>query len=272
LPLPAGFDMTTTLTSYLAIANNLSKWQSITAARASVQSQNSYFTDNIGSIKTAKDFVNNYRLFSYAMTAFGLSDKIYAKGLMQKVLEQGLESNKPLAYTLNDARIFAFAKAFDFAGNGGSVTSSAAVKTGVVNNYVEQALEDNEAQQNPGVQLALYFQRQAPTITDAYGILADRNLLTVVQTALGISPYASLQNIDTQAAEISKQLNVADFKDPKKLQQFIEKFSALYDSNSASTGATSSSAAPNAILAAGPTAFGISIDTLSSLQNLQIGG
>jgi hypothetical protein len=264
--------MLSTLTSYLAISNNLSRWQSMTAASPSVQSQNKYFTDNIGSVKTIGDFVNNYRLFSYAMTAFGLGDKIFAKGMMQKVLEQGTSSSNTLAYSLNDARILAFAKAFDFAGQGASVTSSAAVKTGVVNSYIEQSLEDNQAQQNPGVQLALYFQRQAPNLTDAYGILADKNLLTVVQTALGISPYASLQNIDTQAAEISAKLNVSDFKDPKKLQQFIEKFSALYDSNAASSGSSTSSAAPNAILAAGSTAFGVSSDTLLSLQNLQIGG
>jgi hypothetical protein len=266
--------MLPTLASYLAISNNLSKWQATTAASPEVVQQNKYFTDNIGTIKSASDLVNNYRLFSYAMSAFGLSDMTYAKGLMLKVLRQGTSSNSNLAYTLNDARILAFAKTFDFAGKGASVTSSAAVKTNVVNKFVEQSLEDNQAQQNPAVQLALYFQRQAPNITDTYGILADKNLLTVVQTALGISPYASLQNIDTQASELSAKLKVSDFKDPKKLTQFIERFCALYDSNASSNGGLSSSSsnASNAILASGSSSFGISSDTLMSLQNLQIGG
>ena len=101
--------------------------------------------------------------------------------------------------------------------NGTSTTSSSAVQTDVVNNYIEQTLETNQGQSNTGVQLALYFQRNAPNIKTAYNILADKNLLTVVQTALGISPYTSAMNVDRQATLISKALNIKDFQDPKKL-------------------------------------------------------
>ena len=139
-------------------------------------------------MKTPSDLVNNYRLFSYAMNAYGLGDMTYAKGIMQKVLEQGTGSQSNLAYTLNNPQILAFAKAFDFADNGTSTTSTTAVQTGVVNNYITQTLDANQGQSDPGVQLALYFQQNAPSITSVYQILADKNLLSVVQTALGISP------------------------------------------------------------------------------------
>ena len=54
--------------------------------------------------KSAADLVNNPRLFSYAMTAFGLGDRLYAKALMTQVLQQGVGDAKALANKLNDRR------------------------------------------------------------------------------------------------------------------------------------------------------------------------
>jgi hypothetical protein len=267
--------MSTTLSAYQLVANNLSKWQQITASSPSVAQATKYYQANIGNVKTIADFVNNYRLFSYAMTAFGLGDRIYAKGLMREVLTQGVTSSKGLAHTLNDPRILAFAKTFNFAANGASTTSSSAVQKDVVTNYTEQALETNQGAQNPGVQLALYFQRNAPNISSTYGILADKNLLTVVQTTLGLSPLMSAQDINTQASLLGKLVNIADFKDPKKLQTFIQRFTAMYDLNNAGSTATTipaSLAGSNAILAAAANPVGISSDLLLSLQNFKLGG
>ena len=69
------------------------------------------------------------------MTAFGLSDMTYAKGLIKQVLQQGVSSATALANTLGNPNILALAKAFNFAANGASTTSSAAASTDVVNNY-----------------------------------------------------------------------------------------------------------------------------------------
>ena len=241
----------TTLSSYLPIANNLAKWQQITAAEPQNATQTSYFQANIGSVTNASDFVNNTRLFSYAMTAFGLGDMTYAKGMMLKVLQEGVSSSSALANTLDNPQILAFAKAFDFADNGTSTTSSASLVSSVVSQYTENALETEQGQQDPGVQLALYFQQHAPQATDVYSILGDKNLLTVVQTALGISPYTSAEPIDQQATLLSAQLNLSDFQNPTKLQNFIERFAAMYDANSSSsessgTGSSSSAGSSSA--------------------------
>ncbi len=258
-----------TLSTYLQISNNLTKWQTMTAAQPAVQLQTAYYQANIGSVKTPSDLVNNYRLFSYVMNAYGLGDMTsYGSGLIQKVLEQGTGSQSNLAYTLNNPQILALAQTFDFADNGSSTTSSSAVQTGVVNNYINQTLDANQGQSDPGVQLALYFQQNAPSITSVYNILADKNLLTVVQTALGISPLTSSEDIDTQANMISSQLNVSDFQDPTKLQTFIERFSVLYDENNAGSTTSQSSDVPNCVLNSSSSTTGFSVDLLSSMQNL----
>jgi hypothetical protein len=204
------------------------------------------------------------------MNAYGLGDMTYAKGLMQKVLEQGTSSSSALANTLDNSQILAFAKAFDFADNGTSTTSTTAVQTGVVNNYINQTLDTNEGKSQPGVQLALYFQQNASSITSVYQILADKNLLSVVQTALGISSSTSEEDVDTQANMLSSRLNLSDFQDPKKLQTFIERFSVLYDENNSSS-STQSWSVPNALLSTSSSTTTFSTSLLSSMQGIGYG-
>jgi len=197
----------------------------------------------------------------------------YGKGLIEKVLEQGTGSQSDLAYTLNNPQILALAQTFDFASDSASTTSTTAVQNGVVNSYIEQTLEANQGQSDPGVQLALYFQQNAPKVTSAYQILADKNLLTVVQTALGISPYTSEEDIDTQANMISGKLNLSDFQDPAKLQKFIEKFCVLYDENNPGATTSQNSTVPDALLSSDSSSGsgGFSYSLLSSIQGLKIG-
>ncbi len=259
--------MTSTLSSYLLVSNNMSTYQKLTEAQPTVKLATAYYNANIGNVQSASDLVSNYRLFSYAMTAFGLGDMVsYGKGLMLKVLEQGTGSTSNLAYTLNNPNILAFAKAFNFVTNGASTTTTAAATTDVVNKYVNQALDTNEGQQNSALKLALYFQQNAPDITNVYNILADKDLLTVVQTALGLSQYMSYEDIDTQASQLSNAINIADFKDPKKLQQFVEKYCAMNDANNPTSDTT------NVLLLSSDSSMGISTSLLSSIQNLPLGG
>jgi hypothetical protein len=253
-PLGAGHEgkptVSTTLSSYLTVANHLSQWQTLTAKTPAVQTATQYFEKHIGGVTSAQQLINNPRLFNYAMTAFGLSDMTYAKGLMREVLQQGVTSGKALANTLSNSNIQAFAKAFDFADNGSATTSSSSLVRQVIDKYIENSLETSQGQQDPGVQLALYFQNHAPSVTSAYGILADKNLLTVVQTALGISPLTAAEPIDTQAQMLTSKLKLSDFQDPTKLQKFIERFAAQYDANNNALGTTSSSSATTTLTTA----------------------
>ena len=261
-----------TLSTYLQVSNNLATYEKLTEEDPTVKSQTDYYQANIGNVKTPSDLVNNYRLFSYVMTAYGLGDMTsYGKGLIEKVLDQGTSSQSDLAYTLNNSGILALAKTFNFAADGTSTTSSTAVQSGVVNTYIEQALDTNQGQSDPGVELALYFQQHASSITNAYSILANKNLLTVVQTALGISPYTSQEDIDTQANMLSNQINFSDFQDPAKLQKFIEKFCVLYDENNPSATSSQNSAVPNALLSSGSSSTGFSTSLLTSMQGVKIG-
>jgi hypothetical protein len=262
-----------TFTAYLSIANNLSRYETMTAADPTVAQATKYYQAHIASVTTPSQLVNNTRLFNYVMTAFGLGNMTYARSLIRKVLEQGTSSSTALANTLDNPNILALAQAFNFAQKGAATTKSAATTTDVVNKYVMQTLETNEGSQNPGVELALYFQQHASSITNGYSILADKNLLTVVQTTLGISSYTSAENIDQQARQLDKMLTYSKFQKPSYVENFLERFSAQYDLNNP-TGSTASSTSSivSPLLTAGTASSGFSTDLLMSLQNLKLGG
>jgi Protein of unknown function (DUF1217) len=221
--------MTSTTSAYLAVSQNLPRYQAMTAAEPAVKSATAYYEANIGSVTSIQDFVGNYRLLSYALDAYGLGDQIDATALITKVLEGGVSNPNSLANTLSNPAWKAFAAAFNFVGDGAASPSSANAVQTTTSDYVEQQLESDQGAQNVGVELALYFQRVAPTVTSEYGILADPNLLEVAQTIFGLSPATSAENINTQAQTLSQLMPISDLQDPAKLKQLTERFTAMYD-------------------------------------------
>jgi Protein of unknown function (DUF1217) len=229
--------VTSTTTAFLAVSQNLSRYQAMTAAEPAVKTATAYYEANIGSVKSISDLVGNYRLLSYALNAYGLGDQINAKGLITQVLEGGVSNPKSLANTLPNPQWKAFAAAFDFVDSGATAPSSTSAVATTTSDYVEQQLESDQGSQDVGVQLALYFQRVAPTVTSEEGILADPNLLEVAGTIMGLSPAAVS---DLQPQTLSELMPLSDLQDPAKLAQLTERFTAMYDyTYGPSSGATS---------------------------------
>jgi hypothetical protein len=229
--------MVSTTTAFLAVSQNLSRYQAMTAAEPAVKTATAYYEANIGSVKSISDLVGNYRLLSYALNAYGLGDQINAKGLITQVLEGGVSNPKSLANTLPNPQWKAFAAAFDFVDSGATAPSSTSAVATTTSDYVEQQLESDQGSQDVGVQLALYFQRVAPTVTSEEGILADPNLLEVAGTIMGLSPAAVS---DLQPQTLSELMPLSDLQDPAKLAQLTERFTAMYDyTYGPSSGATS---------------------------------
>jgi hypothetical protein len=218
-----------TTSSYLTVVNNLARFQKYEADQPSVKTATAYYQANIGKVKSVNDLLGDYRLLSFALNAFGLGDQVNNKALIRKVLQQGVSSPGALANTLPNVAWKAFAKAFNFAAAGSAAPTSASSVATSVSNYAEQQLEVDQGSTNVGVQLALYFKRVAPTISNGYSVLADKNLLQVAQTIFNLPPTASASLIDKQARQIEKLMPLSDLKDPEKLARLTERFTAAYD-------------------------------------------
>jgi hypothetical protein len=256
--------MINTSTSYQLIARDMAKSIERVASQAMVERESQYYLENIETIKSAKDFIANTRLFSYAMKAFGLEEMTYAKALMVKAMEQGIDEDDALANKLVDARYKEFVETFNFNRYGDKTTIFDRTRQGTVDKYVRQTLELQAGEQNEGVRLALYFERKASSATSVYGLLADPALAKVVRTALGIPDEVAAGDLDKQVVMIEKHLDIEDLKDPEGLSKFLARFTAMWEMSNPSTPAVT-----QLFSLIQPAEFGISYDTMLALSNLK---
>ena len=258
--------MLTTIASYNLISANLDRTLKNTADQPLVARESEYYLANIENVKSIDDFMSDDRIFNYAMKAWGLGDMSYAKAFMRKVLTEGIDTNDSFANTLSDSRYREFAEAFNFKQFGSTTTVFDDVRQGAVDRYLRQQVEEDVGSQNEGVRLALYFERKASGIASSLNILADRALLQVVETALGLPQSISLLDLDRQQELIDDRLDVEDLKDPEKLAKFLTRFTAMWEI----TNPSSAQSSPALLIQ--PVQVGFSADLLSSLQNLKLGG
>lgn len=264
--------MVTTIAQYRSISRDVEQSLDTIARRPEVDRETKYYLSAISSVETIDDFVEDDRLFSYAMRAHGLSDMTYAKAFMKKVLEEGIDDPAAFANQLQDARFREFASAFNFNRYDSAAVAFGSATIETTEKYVRQVLEETNGEQNEGVRLALYFERKAPTLSSPYGILADRALLKVVQTALALPTEMSSIDIDKQAEQLSERIDVADFKDPEKLSEFIERFASLYELERTDSASATSGIVPLTPLGSGQSFATIGSDLLSQIAKLRIGG
>lgn len=259
--------MLSTIADYTRLTKDMGKSLTQVATQPDVSRETDYFLSHIGNVKTIDDFLKDYRLYSYAMKAFGLSDMTYAKAFMRKVLTEGVADKNAFANKLTDTRYREFATAFNFAALGSNATQTTQATTGTATQYVRQTMEQKTGDQNEGLRLALYFTRKASTITTAYQVLADKALTQVVQTALGLPSTISAADIDAQAKMIENKVKLTDFQDPAKVTKFVQRFAAMWDATQAQSDTSTN---PALVLIAGVSSSA-SLDTgvLTTLQNIK---
>jgi hypothetical protein len=229
-----------------------------------LQAQVKYFKDNIGKVKTVDEFMAATDLYSIAVKAYGLGDRMDDTAFICQVLEEGITDPDALANRQTDAKVLEFASVFNFAERGEGTTTYRPAVEGTTQSYTRQTLEENAGEQNDGVRLALYFQRKAPSITSMFQILSDKAVSEVVRTALGLPDSFATSDVDRQAAAIGARIDVTDFKDPEKLQKFISRFTAMYEMKNGM------SSTPNVAQLLQPSSgFGLSTDLLMTLQKLR---
>lgn len=256
--------MVNTFTSYKLIVRDMPRSIETVSKQPLVERETAYYLENIEKVKSIEEFLKDDRLYRYAMKAHGLEDMTYAKAFMKKVLTEGIRDSDSFANKLSDKKYRAFADTFNFERFGGAATIFDTARSGTVDKYLRQTLEEDAGRQNEGVRLALYFERKAPDITNFYEVLADPALSQVVRTALGYPSAIAQADIDKQVAMMEARLDIEDLKDPEKLAAFLERFTSLWEIENPSSTPQSSIAA----LFTQPMEFGISTDLLLTMARL----
>lgn len=238
--------------------------------KAAGQVESDYYGETIDTIESVEQLLSNQRLVSFIRTAYGLGNDV-SDAMLRQALMSDLDDPKSFANTASNTRLREVAEAFNFGTDGrarrtalGLVQDPASLKD-TQDLYIRQTMEQKAGDDNQGVRLALYFQRKASSITSAYGILADKALLEVVMTALGLPDEAAQADIDVLAKMISSRINIEDFKDPAKVEKFLARFAALYDIENPQ----SVSSIPSMLLG-GQEELGIGMDLLTSIQSMKV--
>jgi len=234
------------------------------------KAESQYYDRTILTISSVDQLLKDQRLKSYIVKAYGLRDA--SDETLRKILTSDQLDERSFVNKSNNAAYKALAADFNFNADGTVARSAVDVaqhKGDIVRTrglYYLQTVEEDAGSQNEGVRLALYFERKASSITSSYSILADKALLKVVQTVFGLPATMSLMDIDRQADLLDKRINIEDFKDPEKLRKFVTRFAAAWEFENPT------SVSNQAAVLFQPLEASVSIDLLTNLQNLKMGG
>ncbi|EJN14289.1 Protein of unknown function (DUF1217) [Bradyrhizobium sp. YR681] len=205
------------------------------------------YQEAIAGIDSVSDLLANRNLIDFVLVAKGLDPKKVSTDYLKKIFASDLDNPKSFANTESDPRFAEIVASFNFDSKGnvarlpmmGPQKRDQFRETQI--NYLEQSLEQQQGDANPGVRLALYFQRKAGDITSAYDILADKALSEVFRTTFDFPDSMAAMPIDQQAKFVDKFMKIKDLSDPAKVEKLLSRFSAMYDvRNSQSTGQTQS--------------------------------
>ncbi|RJG44103.1 MULTISPECIES: DUF1217 domain-containing protein [unclassified Mesorhizobium] len=230
-----------------------------------VKAETTYYLANIVKVKSIDELMKNDRLVSYIKTAYAMDPEIDTNDFLRKILEGGVRDENSLANKQEEPRYAAFATAFNFEAYGEKATTYVLSQQPVTDKYLRQSLEQDAGAQNEGVRLALYFQRNAPNITNFYEVLGDKALAQVVRTALGLPDAFAQADIDKQVKYFESRLKIEDLSDPDKLGKFIQRFTALWEIENPSTSAATSLT----VLFSQPAEYGVSTNLLLSIQSMK---
>jgi hypothetical protein len=213
------------------------------AVRAQATQDATDYQGAIAGIESVSDLLANRPMVDLILLAKGLDPRKVSTDFLTKIFASDLNNPKSFANTQSDPRYAEIVASFNFDSKGdvarlpmmGPQKRDQFRET--QSNYLEQSLEQQQGDTNPGVRLALYFQRKAGDITSAYDILADKALSEVFRTTFDLPDAMAAMPIDQQAKFVDRFMKIKDLSDPAKVEKLLNRFSAMYDiRNSQSTG------------------------------------
>lgn len=193
--------MISTTADYRVLVKDYSASLKRIAKDPQVERDITYYKTNIGKVKNADDLLKDYRLYSYAMRAYGLDEMIYAKAFMKKVLESDLSDANSFANKLTDARYRKFASAFDFT-TGIKIAQTSTQEKSTVDLYSNSLTNEH----NKVVEDTAYYNYAIDRVTKLDEFLLDSALRTYALKSFALDPATSYDHL--------KKLLTSDLSDP----------------------------------------------------------
>jgi hypothetical protein len=194
--------MISTYLSYDLINRDIKSNLDRVSTSQQVERERAYYNENIGNVTNLDDFLDDYRLYSYAMKAHGLEDMTYAKAFMKKVLESDLSDENSFANKLTDQRYRQFATAFKFS-SGTAVTQTQRQIDTVIDKF-KTTIEDEATSVAAET---TYYKSKIGAVTSVDQLLNDQRLREYVLKSFDLdTKYWSRDHIT--------QVLTSDLNDP----------------------------------------------------------
>lgn len=198
-----------------------------------------YFRENIGTVTSAGELVEDYRLRRVALSAFGLQDDLPNRAFIERVLGDGTTEPTALSNRLADKRYRAFSEAFGFGGPLPPRTLSPGFADRILARFDRQEFERSVGAQDETLRLALTAARELPDLAERgladttawLSVLGNPPLRRVFETALGLPAAIGTLDLDRQVEDFrnaaDRVLGFSDlsrFRDPEATEELVKSF------------------------------------------------
>jgi len=220
--------MISTYLGYVSATKDMASTLAGIAKQATVKSDQQYYDTHIGKVKNVDEFLNDYKLYSYAMKAYGLEDMAYAKAFMKKVLTSDLSNASSFANKLTDSRYRQFAAAFNFGGASKNQSAqSDSQKTDTIGLYEQSFANETTLAKKE----SKFYDTWIDKVSNVDDIVNSSRMTDYILRAHGLSP-------DNISKTFLKSVLTSDVNDPNSFVNTASNFSSASAQSSASVQAT----------------------------------
>lgn len=218
----SGFD---NATGWTVLQKGGSAIEKAYSAQGSSASDIAYFKSVASKLTTPAALLSNYRALSFVTTAYGLGSQVNQTAILKKLMTQDPSASSSLAQQLADPAYLKFAKALSN-WSPPPFSTQAGVNTAIAG-FKESSFETAIGKDNTALQEARYFSLNAVGLTRLSDIMADKPLLDVVTTALGLPSSFGNLSYDQQVAILKPRVDMTQFATKAGVSGFITKYLAM---------------------------------------------
>ncbi|MBU0726855.1 MAG: DUF1217 domain-containing protein [Alphaproteobacteria bacterium] len=195
-----------------------------------------YFLNKIKDIETPEELFKDPRLLKVALGAYGLEGEANYTARIKAIMTEDPEDKQSLVNKLVEPRYKEIAKDFDMFKSGVAKLKDEDFVQGIVDRYLTNEFEKNLGGGNTALREAAYFRRKVAEADSVYELMGDKVLRSVITDTLRIPKEIVNQGVERQAKVIESKVKAEDFKDPKFVDKFLERFLLQKDAEAQMSG------------------------------------
>jgi len=177
-----------TYASYQLITRDIGRSIDRVEKQPLVQRDSDYYLENIGKVTSIEEFLDDDRLYRYAMKAHGLEDMTYARAFIKKALTEGITDQNSFANKLSDKRYRDFVASYNFASLGANATTYVKARDATAANFAIQAELAGVNPNSAAVKAeTAYFKANIGNIKSIDDFLKNDRLFTYGMKAFGLT-------------------------------------------------------------------------------------